>query len=75
MKLAGPAPEPGGSREPVLVNGKDLTLLEAAPPAKKGEPRFECTFTLDANRNLCVTARDLMAGTIVKTNAPVYRLT
>ena len=75
MRLAGPAPAPGGSREPIPVNGKDLTLLEAAPPAKKGEPRFECTFTLDANRNLCVTARDLMTGTMIKTNAPVYRLT
>ena len=75
MRLAGPAPEPGDSREPVPVNGKDLTLLEAAPPAKKGEPRFECTFTLDADRNLCVTARDLMTGTMVKTNEPVYRLT
>ncbi|WP_428369017.1 hypothetical protein [Methanoregula sp.] len=75
MRLASPAPAPGGSREPVLVNGKDLTLLEATPPAKKGEPRFECTFTLDADRNLCITARDLMTGTMVKTNEPVHRLT
>jgi molecular chaperone DnaK (HSP70) len=76
MRLAGPPPAPGGSSpEPVPVNGEDLTLLEAVPPAKRGEPRFECTFTLDADRNLCVTARDLMTGTMVKTDAPVYRLT
>ncbi len=75
MRLAGPAPEPGGSREPIPVNGKDLTLLAAEPPAKRGEPRFECTFTLDADRNLCVTAQDLVTGAMVKTNAPVHRLT
>ena len=72
-------PDPHQNRaaadEPVPVNGNDLTLLEAVPPAKKGEPRFECTFTLDTDRNLCVTARDLLTGTTVKTNAPVYRLT
>jgi molecular chaperone DnaK (HSP70) len=75
MRLAGPAEDTGEASRPVLVNGKDPTLLVADPPALKGEPRFELTFTLDRKKQLCVTARDLMTGALVKRDAPVHQLT
>lgn len=75
VRLAGPG---GGAEEdspPVLVNGRNPTLLAADPPAVKGEPRFELTFTIDRERQLCLTARDLITGKLVRRDAPVYRLT
>lgn len=74
VRLAGPAEDAGPGGMPVPVNGRTPTLLAADPPALKGEPRFELTFTLDRERHLCVTARDLATGTLVKKDAPVHRL-
>jgi len=75
MRLAGPVQDADTSKEAWHANERSPTLLVAAPPARKGEPRFECTFTIDLERNLCLSARDLVTGTLVKLNAPVYRLT
>jgi molecular chaperone DnaK len=75
IRLAGPAEDAGAGSRPVLVNGRTPTLLVADPPALKGEPRLELTFVLDAEKQLCVTARDLGTGTLVKKDAPVHRLT
>jgi molecular chaperone DnaK (HSP70) len=75
VRVAGPSGNAGEGSRPVLVNGRTPTLLPADPPALKGEPRFELTFTLDRERQLCVTARDLVTGTLVKKDAPVHRLT
>jgi molecular chaperone DnaK (HSP70) len=60
---------------PVWVNERAPTFLVAAPPAKKGEPRFEVTFTIDGERQLKVTARDVQTGRLVKDAVPVFRLT
>jgi len=75
VRLAGPVQDAGSGGKAVYTNERSPTLLVANPPARKGEPRFECTFTLDAGRNLCLSARDLVNGTLVKLNAPVHRLT
>jgi len=75
IRLAGSSENTGAKVRAVPVNERDLTLLVAEPPAKKGEPRFECTFVIDCNRYLCITARDLATGTLVKLNRQVYRLT
>jgi molecular chaperone DnaK (HSP70) len=76
VRLAGPAEETG-TREAaaVPVTERNPTLLVADPPAKKGEPRFECTFTIDRERNLCLSARDLLTGALVKLNAPILQMT
>lgn len=74
FRITGPAPEAGGEGQVVQVNEHSPTLLAATPPARKGEPRFECTFTIDDERNLCLSARDLITGTLVKVNTPVHRL-
>ncbi|MDD1686628.1 hypothetical protein [Methanoregula sp.] len=75
IRLAGPPEDTNGGSRPVLMNGRTPTLLTADPPALKGEPRFELTFVLDRERRLCVTARDLMTGLLVKREAPVHQLT
>jgi molecular chaperone DnaK len=74
VRLAGPVQDAEGPGQVVHANERSPTLLPANPPARKGEPRFECTFTIDADRNLCLSARDLVTGMPVKVNAPVHRL-
>ncbi len=74
MQIAGPAPDPIPAMRPVLVNERQPTLLHASPPAQKGEPRFELTFFLDRQGYLCLTARDLLTGQMVKRDAQVFRL-
>ncbi len=75
VRLAGPAQDAENPGQAVHANERSPTLLVATPPARKGEPRFECTFTIDAERNLCLSARDLVTGALVKVNTPVHRLT
>jgi molecular chaperone DnaK (HSP70) len=74
MRIAGPAPDAETGRKPVWVNEHSPTVLVASPPAQKGEPRFELTFTIDKRRNLCVTARDIITGTLVKNGDPLLRM-
>lgn len=75
VRFAGPAQDAESPGQVMHANERSPTLLVATPPARKGEPRFECTFTIDPDRNLCLSARDLVTGTLVKVNAPVHRLT
>jgi molecular chaperone DnaK (HSP70) len=74
LQIAGPAPDAMPAVYPALVNMQEPTLLHASPPAKKGEPRFELTFFLDREGYLCLSARDLLTGLIVKRDAQVFRL-
>lgn len=74
VRLAGPTQDADGRGQLVHANERSPTLLVATPPARKGEPRFECTFTIDPERNLCLSARDILTGTLVKLNVPVHRL-
>jgi molecular chaperone DnaK len=75
VRLSGPAQDAESPGQVVHANERSPTLLVATPPARKGEPRFECTFTIDPERNLCLSARDLVTGTLVKVNTPVHRMT
>jgi len=74
-RLAGPPENASAGHKPHLANERTPTLLAADPPALKGDPRFELTFVLDQERQLCITARDLVTGRLVKKDAPVHRLT
>jgi len=73
-RIAGQSAAPFREGKPVWVNEKTPTLLVASPPAARGEPRFEVTFTIDHNRRLCLTARDLMTGATVRKDDPVFQL-
>lgn len=75
VRVAGPEKDADEESRPRLVNGTQPALLTADPPGVKGEPRFELTFTIDRERQLCLTARDLITGAIVRRNTPICRLT
>ena len=75
VRLAGPQEDAGAENRPLPANERTPTLLIADPPALKGEPRFELTFVLDREKQLRVTARDLVTGTLTKKDALVHRLT
>jgi molecular chaperone DnaK len=57
------------------VNEHSPTFLTADPPARQGEPRFEVTFGIDANKRLLLTARDLQTGRLTHRDHPVVKLT
>ena len=61
-------------RQRFWVNEAAPTFLDAEPPAKKGEPRFEVEFGIDGNKRLLVTARDLLTKQIVLKEYPVVKL-
>ncbi len=56
------------------VNERDPFFLTADPPTLPGESRFELSFSLDGNKQLLVSARDLKTGRIAVENRPVIRL-
>ncbi len=74
VQIAEPAQGIVAEMCPVLMNGPTPVLLHASPPAKKGEPRFELTFSLDRQGYLCLTARDLLSGILVKRDTQLFRL-
>jgi hypothetical protein len=74
VRLAGPRPDSGGQGRPVPVAGGSPVYLAASPPAVKGEPRFELTFTIDGGCRLCVTVRDLVSGRLLKKDEALHTL-
>jgi molecular chaperone DnaK len=75
IRIAGSALDTGVAGKPIRVNERTPMILVAAPPAQKSEPRFELTFTIDRKKNLCVTVRDIITGLLIKTEAPLVRMT
>jgi hypothetical protein len=57
------------------MNENNPTFLAAEPPAKQGEPRFEVAFSIDGNKRLLITARDLQTGRVIYKDYPVVKLT
>lgn len=57
------------------MNEGNLTFLMAEPPIRRGEPRFEVEFSIDGNKRLLITARDLKTGRVTHRGYPVVKLT
>ena len=57
------------------MNEGNPTFLTAEPPAKRGEGRFEVAFSIDGNKRLLITARDLQTGRTIYRGYPVVKLT
>lgn len=57
------------------MNEHSPTFLHAAPPATRGEPRFDVEFYIDQNKRLTITARDMITGKQIYNQFPVVRLT
>ena len=56
------------------MNEANPTFLDADPPAIQGESRFEVEFSIDGNKRLLITARDLKSGKLTHSNYPVIKL-
>jgi len=74
MRITGPPPDADVSHQPVRVNSLQPVYLVAPPPARKSEPRFELTFTIDRFRYFCMSAKDVTTGTIVKKDERIFGL-
>jgi molecular chaperone DnaK (HSP70) len=62
-------------RSAFWMNENSPTFLAADPPGKAGEPRFDVSFSVDGNKRLLVSARDLQTGKIIYRDYPVIKLT
>jgi len=51
------------------------TFITANPPAKFGDPRFQATFSIDAQKRLCVTVKDTKIGKTLMRDYPMVKLT
>lgn len=58
-----------------FLNEHSPTFLTATPPASRGESRFQVEFSIDGNKRLLITARDLITGKFTHKNYPVVKLT
>ncbi len=56
------------------MNEDTPTFLSADPPAQRGEARFEVEFTIDQNKRLMLTARDLIRHQVTLASYPVVKL-
>lgn len=57
------------------MNEEAPTFLDADPPAAAGEERFVAEFSIDSNKRLLISARDLRGDRPIVTDVPVVRLT
>jgi molecular chaperone DnaK len=57
------------------MNEAAPTFLTIDPPAQRGEPCFEVLFSIDANKRLLITVRNLRTMRLVLEDYPVVRLT
>lgn len=61
-------------RSAFWVNEKSPTFLRACPPASRGEPRYAAEFSIDRQKRLLITARDLVTGRVTHREYPVIKL-
>jgi molecular chaperone DnaK (HSP70) len=73
-RLVTVTPEEADRRAHFWINEASPTFLRAEPPARKGEARFEVEFSIDANKRLLITARDLRTGQLTHRDFPVVKL-
>jgi len=73
----------GGARYVACADAEDAryrvmgstTFIIANPPAQKGDPRFQTTFSIDAHKRLCVTVKDNQLGKTLMREQPMVKLT
>lgn len=56
------------------MNEKSPTFLSAEPPARRGEPCFQVEFSIDPNKRLIISARDLRTQRLTHRDFPVVKL-
>jgi molecular chaperone DnaK len=73
-RLTTVSPEQSERRTHFWMNEDNETFLAADPPARSGEARFVAEFSIDGNRRLLITARDLKTNQLVLQDFPVVKL-
>jgi len=68
------APDVEEKRTHFWMNEGNPTFLAANPPTKRGERCFEVEFSIDGNKRLLITARDLKTGQTTRRDYPVIKL-
>jgi molecular chaperone DnaK (HSP70) len=68
------SPDEQAQRSLYWMNEHSPTFLKADPPGAAGEPRFEVEFSIDGNKRLLISARDLKSGKLTHFNTPVVKL-
>ncbi len=68
-------PDEEDQRSHFWMNEDNPTFLTADPPAERGMPRFQVEFSIDGNKRLLITVRDLISGTMTHRDYPVVKLT
>lgn len=74
-RLTSISPDEGDCRAQFWMNENSPTFLSAEPPATQGEARFQVEFSIDGNKRLLMTARDVKTGRVTHRNYPVVKLT
>jgi molecular chaperone DnaK (HSP70) len=74
-RLSAVTPEEDDNRAHFWINESSPTFLNAEPPAKQGESRFQVEFSIDGNKRLLMTSRDLKTQKITHRDYPVVKLT
>jgi len=69
------SPDEEERRANFWMNEANPTFLTLASPAGPGEPCFEVSFSVDANKRLLITARDLKTAKLTHRDYPVVKLT
>jgi molecular chaperone DnaK len=67
-------PDETQQRSTFWMNETNPTFLNANPAAEQGEQRFEVAFSIDENKRLLITARDIINGKLTHENFPVVKL-
>lgn len=74
-RLTSVSPDEGERRAQFWMNESSPTFLTAEPPASQGEARFQVEFSIDGNKRLLMTARDVKTGRVTHRSYPVVKLT
>jgi molecular chaperone DnaK (HSP70) len=74
-RLTAISPDEGDRRAQFWMNQSSPTFLSAEPPANQGEGRFQVEFSIDGNKRLLMTSRDVKTGRVTHRNYPVVKLT
>jgi molecular chaperone DnaK (HSP70) len=74
VRLMEVTPDEKEHRSYFWMNEDTPTFLTANPPAAQGQPRFEVEFSIDRNKRLMITVRDLLTQKLTHDQYPVVKL-
>lgn len=73
-RLSATTPDVQEDRNYFWLNEESPTFLSTSSSVKKGEKCFQVEFSIDGNKRLLITAKDLKTGKLTHKNYPVIKL-